>query len=82
MLKMDLTRRVENINLKNLTCKDKATFDKFFRSRYCENAEYTFTNLYMWREMLNLQWAIEDDVLYIFSSNDKNFADDRATARR
>lgn len=65
---------MSNINLKNLTCKDKATFDKFFGSRYCENAEYTFTNLYMWREMLNLQWAVEDDVLYIFSSNDKNFS--------
>lgn len=28
----------------------------------------------MWREMLNLQWAVEDDVLYIFSSNEKIFA--------
>lgn len=57
-----------------MTCKDKATFDKFFGSRYCENGEYTFTNLYMWREMLNLQWAVEDEVLYIFSSNDDTFA--------
>lgn len=57
-----------------MTCKDKATFDEFFGSRYCENAEYTFTNLYMWREMLNLQWAVEDDVLYIFSSNEEIFA--------
>lgn len=65
---------MDNINLKNLTCKDKATFDEFFGSRYCENAEYTFTNLYLWREMLNLQWAFEDDVLYIFSSNEEIFA--------
>ena len=57
-----------------MTCKDKETFDKFFGSRYCENAEYTFTNLFMWREMLNLQWAVEDDVLYIFSSNENTFA--------
>ena len=57
-----------------MTCTDKATFDKFFGSRYCENAEYTFTNLFMWREMLNLRWAVEDDVLYIFSSNEENFA--------
>ena len=28
----------------------------------------------MWREMLNLQWAVEDDVLYIFSSNEEIFA--------
>lgn len=57
-----------------MTCGDKATFDRFFGSRYCENAEYTFTNLFMWREMLNLRWAVEDDVLYIFSSNEETFA--------
>ena len=68
------TRRVDNINLKKLECKDKEVFDKYFNSRYCENAEYTFTNLYMWREMLNLQWAVEDEVLYIFSSNEKYFS--------
>lgn len=65
---------MDDINLQKLTCKDKAIFDEFFGSRYCENAEYTFTNLYMWREMLNLQWAVEDDVLYIFSQNDDIFA--------
>lgn len=65
---------MDNINFNKLTCTDKPTFDKFFGSRYCENAEYTFTNLYMWREMLNLRWAIEDDVLYIFSSNEETFA--------
>ena len=65
---------MDKINLQKLTCKDKATFDKFFGSRYCENAEYTFTNLFMWREMLNLQWAVDDEVLYIFSTNDKYFS--------
>lgn len=63
-----------NINLKKLECADKEIFDKFYGSRYCENAEYTFTNLYMWRDMLNLKWAVEDEVLYVFSSNDKNFS--------
>ena len=63
-----------NINLKKLECTDKATFDKFFGSRYCENAEYTFTNLFMWRNMINLRWAIDDDVLYIFSSDEENFS--------
>ncbi|MBR4153279.1 MAG: DUF2156 domain-containing protein [Selenomonadaceae bacterium] len=62
------------INLQKLTCKDKAIFDEFYGSRYCENAEYTFTNLFMWRDMLNLHWAIEDEVLYVFSSNEENFS--------
>lgn len=65
---------MDNINLQKLTCKDKAIFDEFYGSRYCENAEYTFTNLFMWRDMLNLQWAIEDEVLYVFSSNEENFS--------
>lgn len=65
---------MSNINLKKLSCADKNVFDKYFGSRYCESAEYTFTNLYMWREMLNLQWAVEDDVLYIFSANEKYFS--------
>ena len=62
------------IKLQKLTCTDKATFDKYFGSRYCENAEYTFTNLFMWREMMNLRWAVEDEVLYMFSMNEKNFS--------
>ena len=65
---------MSEIKLQKLTCTDKSTFDKYFGSRYCENAEYTFTNLYMWREMMNLQWGIEDEVLYMFSSNEKIFA--------
>ena len=28
----------------------------------------------MWRDMLNLHWAIEDEVLYVFSSNEENFS--------
>ena len=60
--------------MQKLNCTDKPIFDKFFGSRYCENAEYTFTNLFMWREMLNLRWAVEDDVLYIFTSIEDTFA--------
>ena len=60
--------------MQKLTCTDKPTFDEYFGSRYCENAEYTFTNLFMWRDMMNLQWAVEDDVLYFFSMNEKFFS--------
>ena len=68
------SRELIVINLKKLTCTDKPTFDKYFWSRYCENAEYTFTNLFMWRDMMNLQWAVEDDVLYFFSMNEEFFS--------
>ena len=65
---------MDKINLQKLNCTDKATFDKFFSSRYCENAEYTFTNLFMWREMCDIRWAVEDEVLYIFSMDEKIFS--------
>ena len=56
------------IDFKKLEKADKKLFDKFFSARYYENAEYNFTDMYMWREMLNLRWATEDDVLYVSTS--------------
>ncbi len=58
---------MDKINFKKLECKDKEVFDKFYGARYCESAQYTFTNLFMWREMLNLHWATEDGVLYVIA---------------
>ena len=65
---------MDKINLRELTCTDKEIFDKYFGSRYCENAEYTFTNLFMCRKMRNYRWTIEDEVLYTFSSDDKTLS--------
>ncbi len=44
-------------------------FDKFFGAANCESSKYTFTNLFMWREMYQLRWATEDSVLYIFAGD-------------
>ena len=57
-----------------LTCTDKPTFDKYFGSCYREHSGYTFTNFFMWRKMRDYRWAIEDDVLYMFSMNEENFS--------
>jgi len=62
------------IDFKNLEKTDKPLFDKFYRAGYYENAEYNFTNLYMWRNMSNLRWATEDDVLYVVTSSDSMLA--------
>ena len=62
------------INFKKLEKADKEIFDKFFSARYYENAEYNFTNLFMWREMLDLRWAVEDDVLFVLSANESRIA--------
>ena len=43
---------------------DKPIFDKFYKARYYENGQYTFTNLYVWRKFLSTQWSVKNDVLY------------------
>lgn len=44
---------------------DKDLFDKYFRQRRYEGSESTFTNLYMWRECYNVEWAMFEDFLCI-----------------
>lgn len=44
---------------------DKELLDSFFKARYYENSHYNFTTVYIWREPFHMQWAIEDDVLYM-----------------
>lgn len=65
---------VNKINLKKLEKTDKNIFDKFYNAQYCESSKYTFTNLFMWRDLYNILWAIENDVLFVFASNDKTFS--------
>lgn len=52
------------IDFKPIEKTDKPVFDKFYNARYYENGHFTFTNQYMWRKPYNIQWTIEDDVLY------------------
>ena len=62
------------MQLKKLTKADKPIFDKFYGAGYYENSEHNFTNLYMWRDLCDITWAVEDEILYIFSSSSENFA--------
>ena len=58
---------MDEIDFKKLEKADKPVFDKFYKACYYENSHFNFTNLYMWREPFNLQWAIDDDVLFQIS---------------
>lgn len=55
------------IDFKPIEKADKPTFDKFYRARYYENAHFNFTNLYMWRKPYNIQWTLQDDIIYMIS---------------
>ena len=55
------------IEFKPIEKADKPIFDKFYSARYYENAHFNFTNLYMWREPFDIQWTLDDDVIYMIS---------------
>lgn len=47
--------------------KDKPVFDDYFQRQSYENSHFTFINLFMWRKLFHIHFAVEDDVLYIVS---------------
>lgn len=65
---------MKKINLKKIEKKDKPVFDKFLQAANCESSKYTFTNLFMWRNLYNISWTVEDDVLFMFAENEKNLS--------
>lgn len=44
---------------------DKPVFDRCFKRRRYENAHYNFTNLFMWQPSYHIEWAMENDILYV-----------------
>lgn len=52
------------IKFRQIQLQDKPVFDEFFRQQYYENAHFNFTNLFMWRNAYQIEWAIEEDFLY------------------
>ncbi|MBQ2432099.1 MAG: DUF2156 domain-containing protein [Peptococcaceae bacterium] len=53
------------IEFKNLTLEDKPTIDRYFREVQPRNSECTFTNMFIWRDCYEVQWAIVDGLLIV-----------------
>ena len=53
------------IEFKNLTLEDKPTIDCYFREVQPRNSECTFTNMFIWRDCYEVQWAIVDGLLIV-----------------
>ncbi len=64
------------LDLKPIELSDRETINKFFRSYNPETSEFTFTNLFIWRDHYNFRWATENDVLFITAETEdgKKFA--------
>ncbi len=55
--------------LKNICIDDKPIFDRYFKENDGINSEYTFTNMFMWRNSYNIRYALIDGFLCIFSKH-------------
>ena len=53
-----------------ITLKEKPLFDEYFKRYNYPISEYTFTNLYMWRNYYQIRWKVIDDSLFIISLRD------------
>ncbi len=59
----------EEFKLRPVTLDDKELFDKYFKDSSSINSEYTFTNMFMWRNSYNIRYALIDEMLCIFSKH-------------
>ncbi len=53
------------IEFKSLTLEDKPIINQYFRDVQPRNSECTFTNLFIWRDCYEVQWAIVNGLLII-----------------
>lgn len=62
------------LEFKPLTIKDKDMFDKYLKPYVYETCEYSFTNLFIWRKALDIQYALYNDVMIVMKMDfDGNF---------
>lgn len=48
---------MSQIQFKPLGLEDREKITSYFRAQRCENAHFTFTNLFMWRSAYHIEWA-------------------------
>ena len=49
---------------------DKEVIDEILRKCDCPSLEYNFTTLFLWQDVFNMEFKIEDEVLFIRSGKD------------
>ena len=57
------------MKLNKLTLKDKRLFNKYLTLSRHELAAFSFSNIYIWRSLFSIRWAIIDNSLCIFFSD-------------
>jgi hypothetical protein len=54
------------MNLNEFSLKDKKVFSRYINSDYHELSVYSFQNIYIWKGLFNIKWAIIRDNLCVF----------------
>ncbi len=61
-------------NLRRLSLKDKALFEEYLRGpRVNHLSAYSFVNIFIWSDILNILWRVIDDNLCVFAGQDDIF---------
>ncbi|MBQ7986275.1 MAG: DUF2156 domain-containing protein [Clostridia bacterium] len=56
---------------KKARIEDKEAIDQILRNCPCSSLEYNFTTLFLWQDIYNIEYKIEDDILYMRNGQDK-----------
>ncbi|MDD4980499.1 MAG: phosphatidylglycerol lysyltransferase domain-containing protein [Candidatus Omnitrophica bacterium] len=54
------------MKLKDLSLKDKGLFNKFLKLTRHELCVYTFENIYIWKKLFDIRWAVIENSLCVF----------------
>lgn len=57
-------------NFKSLTLEDKELFDKYLELIDTKSYEYSFSSLYLWRNLCNIKYIVIDDCLIVQKSEE------------
>ncbi len=59
------------LNFRKARLEDKEELDRLFAKSGCPSLEYNFTTLFLWQNEYNMEFAVEDDVLFLRSGRGK-----------
>ena len=59
------------MDFKKATIKDREEIEKYLNMTKRHSLEYSFTTLYLWQEQYNMEFCIDNEVLFIRSGKDK-----------
>ena len=56
---------------KKARIEDKSEIERILKTCPCPSLEYNFTTLFLWQDIFDMEFKIEDDILYIRSGKDR-----------